>query len=265
MRKEFANYINSNNITYKYAKGMRDIIGKEFHNYHEIFLFKGGDAEFVSEKFRQRLIPDTLIIIPADFFHQFIVHGEESEYIRCVFNFDGTDELSELTDKKINDVRLIRANDEITDIFKKLNKCYEEYGDSHNSRIAAKAYLTLLLLLLDDTEKSSGIIPVTFNPITYSAVKYINHNIKKQLKISDIAKELHVSVSYLNHIFKADLQISVHKYILDKKFLLINRRITLGEVITHLASEYGFNDYSGFYKQYKKRFGVKPSATTVKK
>ena len=43
MSKEFEKIIKNDEIKFKYAKGMRDIIGKEIHIYNEIFFFLEGE------------------------------------------------------------------------------------------------------------------------------------------------------------------------------------------------------------------------------
>ena len=49
MAETFAKFLKTNEITFKYAKGMRDIQGSEFHLFNEMFFFMGNEAEFFSE------------------------------------------------------------------------------------------------------------------------------------------------------------------------------------------------------------------------
>ena len=126
MKEIFSKAIRSDNIFFKYAKGMRDIFGKEFHTYHEFFLFLGGEAEFISESNKVVLQKNTLVIIPKEKYHQFNVYCDESEYIRCVFNFSDMPEIEEIISQKINSICLIKANENILGIFKKtveLTRC----------------------------------------------------------------------------------------------------------------------------------------------
>ena len=63
-----------------------------------------------------------------------------------------------------------------------------------------------------------------------------------------------MSVSTFTQSFKRDMNISVYQYILRKKLILARQRIHEGESATAAAMSCGFNDYSSFYKQYKKMF-----------
>ena len=74
-----------------------------------------------------------------------------------------------------------------------------------------------------------------------------------------MAHRLSVSVSTLTQTFKKDMNISIYQYILRKKLILAQQKIQDGESVTSAAIQCGFNDYSSFYKQYKKMFGVMPS------
>jgi AraC-like DNA-binding protein len=56
-----------------------------------------------------------------------------------------------------------------------------------------------------------------------------------------------------------EMYISIHKFIVKKRLIQAHHRICAGEAVTVVAMECGFQDYSGFYKQYKKAFGFPPS------
>ena len=94
---------------------------------------------------------------------------------------------------------------------------------------------------------------------TEAAIKYIEENLTAQLNVEAIADACCVSPSTLSHIFKNEMQISVYRFCLQKKLLLAHDIITQGTPATTAAIECGFNDYSGFYKQFKKMFGFSPS------
>ena len=57
---------------------------------------------------------------------------------------------------------------------------------------------------------------------------------------------------------------SIHKYVLEKRLILANKKIRQSVNPTVAASECGFADYSGFYRQYKKMFGVSPAKSKTK-
>ena len=254
MNSEFAKFIKTDELTFKYAKGMRDILGREIHPYHEIFYYMGGDAKFVSESGTEELEPYTTIIIPKETFHCFI-NSEDKNYIRCVFNFWEIPELDLIISKKLNKI-FITKNEKISDIFMKLTEIADKEITDYEKKILMKSYFMQLLIYLE--EDGSSINNSKIHPITQKAIGYIKNNIDKKLNIKELARILFVSESHLSHVFKNDLHISIHRYILKIRLTAANKKIKNSVTPTQAAIECGFHDYSGFYKQYKKMFGVVP-------
>ena len=120
---------------------------------------------------------------------------------------------------------------------------------------------SVLVLLLDCLLAQKDIADTEYhqNAVVRCAIEYINGNLEQSLTIQEIAQACNTSVSSLSHIFKKEMYISVHKFILKKRLMQAYHRIRAGEMITTVALECGFRDYSGFYKQYKKAFGCSPT------
>ncbi len=262
MNNEFAKIIKTDELRFKYAKGMRDIVGKEIHKYHEIFFFLGGDAVFISENGKTPLSPDTAVIIPKDTFHCFTVIGNDCDYIRCVYNFTEVSGLNEIINKVCAGVRLIQS-EKITAGFTELTELAEADMPCLERDILIKALFARLLttLSLTDGEETSY---TAFTPLTTKVLKLIAKNRHSALSASGIAEELCVSVSHLEHVFKRDMNIPLHRYVLEKRLVRAKQLIAEGTSPTEAASVCGFGDYSGFYKQYKKYFGTAPSASKTR-
>ncbi|MBQ8837321.1 MAG: helix-turn-helix domain-containing protein [Clostridia bacterium] len=253
----FAEYIRSKDIIFKHAKGMRDIIGLEFHPYHEIFLFIGGDAEFISDSFRAPLSPRTVVIIPKESFHTFVVHGAEEDYHRYVFNFTDVPTLGKLIDEKMKSICLFPATDEMCALFEKLGENINE--DAYKRELRLRAVFTEVLLEAETSAYEHAATTSSVHPVITEAIRFINTNISSIATVEDVALAVNLSPSYLSHIFARELHISPHRYILEQKLILANRKIEGGTGAVQAAAELGFGNYSGFYKMYKKMFGFPPS------
>ncbi len=256
MHNEFAKFIKTNEIRFKYAKGMRDIIGNEIHPYHEIFFYMGGDARFISEEGTERLLPFTTVYIPKETFHSFDVLGKDCDYIRCVFNFDSVSELDEIISEKMKKIFILR-DETITNLFLQIKDITDTSMPEKEKNIVMKSVFAQILVYTMESEQY--LFESTIHPLTEKVLDYIENNINKSLNIKDIANELYMSESHLAHIFKRDLHIPVHKYILEKRLVLSNKKIKSGVNPTQAALDCGFQDYSGFFRQYKKMFGVSPA------
>lgn len=256
MSNEFANFLITKEIRFKHARGMRDIIGKELHVYHEILFFINGDTEFTSEYGRKRLSPHTAIVIPKNSFHCLTLLGEESEYERCVLNFDRVAELDEIIDDRMKNIFLV--NDErITDIFRKMSSLLTKPLPKNEKDIMLKALIASLLVILKPTEDRN--FDFSTSHYTSRIISYINKNIGSDLSAKRLASMMHISESHLLHTFKKDLHIPLHRYILEKRLICADGKIKNGSPAMQAALECGFSDYSGFYKQYKKMFGEAPT------
>lgn len=263
MSDVFEKYIKSDGLKFKHAKGMRDITGKEFHTYNEILLFIGGEAEFISEHIKQPLDPDTLVIIPKERFHQFYVSGPENNYHRCVLNFADIPQFEQLIKEVFYDVCVIPGiTEETAQLFSKLCRAAESDGPEYEKQIFFYAILAELLIEIKKNLKSKSnksVCDSSVNRFTAAALKYIEENTAEELNLGIISDYLHISASYLSHIFRKDLHISVYRYVLKKKLVLANNKINSGIPPMQAATQSGFKDYSGFYKMYKKEFGISPA------
>ncbi len=260
--EEFEKFIVTNEIKFKYAKGMRDIIGREIHIYHEILFLISGDTEFISEHGSIRLLPHTAVIIPKNTFHRFIVHEDEKNYCRCVLNFETVSDVDEIINEKLKDIAIIQDKT-IEQLFLQLRDIPTMPFSKAEKELLLKSFFSALIVFLKKSEASA--YKFSTNPVTANTIAYINQNIDKKLTVQQIATAQHISESYLAHIFKKDMHIPIHKYILEKRIFLADKKIKSNIPATQAAIECGFQDYSGFYKHYKKIFGVPPTGAKHQK
>ena len=124
----------------------------------------------------------------------------------------------------------------------------------------------VLNLLIDEIrrKKSTYIEKDPNDTLTKQVIEFINNNLTDNLNVNTIAQKLNVSSSTLMHTFKKNINISIHKYIIEKRLILAHSKISNGEYPVIASVESGFNDYSGFYRQYKKLFDITPSTHTRK-
>lgn len=254
MNTLFEHYIKTDDITFKYARGRSVKFGKEFHVFHEIILFMGGSAEFITESIHTKIAPNSLIVIPKETYHQVAIHEKQEDYCRCLINFYDIQELYDIVSEAMTRPIIMKADKGIEYLFEKLVK---NLSDRNSAKLLGSV---LVLLLSEITEKSNAqVFENSQNIYVTTAVKYINSNIQKKITVDEIAKECMISPSALSHIFKREMNIPLYKFIIKKRLINAYHKIMSGEAATVAAMECGFSDYSGFYKQYKKMFGISPS------
>lgn len=258
MKQVFEHIAKTPDIKFKHAKGMRDIFGKEFHQYHEIFLFISGDVSFTTEQETFRLTPYTLIIIPANTFHSFHVHGDEADYERYLLNFYNVKDIDLLILKNMDRISVISSppNQIINDL---ISLDHDKYSD-FEKELLLQARLTSILIEIGHIVPATTQITTKNSKITTACLKYINQNIHERITVDSLSKALNYSRSSITHAFSSDLKIPLYKYIIEKKLMHAHIDILNGMLPSTVCQKYSFSDYSCFYRHYKKRFGVSPSA-----
>lgn len=258
MKQLFKHYIKTENIIFKYASGESEKTGKEFHTFNEIILFLDGCAELIGENIHTKIEPNTLIVIPKETYHQVIIKDNPENYLRCTLSFFDDADTKSLT-QSLEKIKLIEYDSDFKYIFGKLIE--NSKTENALSQTALKAYLILILYEIG-LKKDIFIKETSQNLLITSVISHINENLSKNITIKEIAKAHNISSSSLSHLFKKEMNISIHKYIIKKRLITAHHQINSGISSTTAALECGFNDYSGFYKQYKKMFGYPPSKKT---
>ncbi len=146
--------------------------------------------------------------------------------------------------------------------------CQDEESADYEER--ASAVLGVLLLELykikERARNEGGSLPARSGSAKRSAetvrciVSYINENLTTIKNSDELARDLFFSKAYINRIFKQATGSSVWDYIVLKRLLLARSMLKEGKQACIVASVCGFCDYSSFYRQYRRRFGISPQA-----
>jgi len=91
-------------------------------------------------------------------------------------------------------------------------------------------------------------------------IDYIQTNINRNLRISEIADVFGYNPKYLSHLFAEIRGIPLKQYILNQKIDAANFMLSDNDkAVTEIASELGFSDVHNFARAYKKITGLTPS------
>lgn len=250
-------------ISFRYSKGASHMEGNEIHPYHEILYYMGGNATFVSEKFKEVLTPGTLLLIPKASYHQFIIHNQEA-YTRLVLNFSDAGEAESLSASILTGIRILRhPGSRLTKLLEQM--CQVVNSSDFPSKPDIRnifLYGTFLILFAElsredelisspQLREKDGIMP--------ECLHYIDRHFISDLSVKEVADQLNVSASTLAHTFKKELGISFYRYIIEKRLVHAHRLISEGHKPTQVYLECGYHDYPTFYKAYLKMFGCSPA------
>ncbi len=251
------------NISFRYTKGKVDIFAnKQFHNYYEFYLLLNGNVEFTNDHTRTKLAPNNLVIIPPGEYHRFVVSEDSTDiYKRCVLNvspelFGGTVLDEALCGKEL---LFLKPNDRIVENFLYLKNAMTKNNEKDFGFILSAIATDIVFLIKQNTALLENTSSHLLHPLSFQIMDYINQNYKSGITLNDIAKRFFLSVSSVSHIFKNNYGISIKKYITEKRMNQIHICLQNGEKPQEVASDFGFSNYSTFYRSYKGHFGTPPS------
>lgn len=90
---------------------------------------------------------------------------------------------------------------------------------------------------------------------------YIQDNIDRQINLLEISNYVGLSIGYLNSLFKNETKTTINQAIINERLELACRHLKQTDrQIKDIATILGYNDVNYFYFQFKKRYGITPSA-----
>ena len=152
-----------------------------------------------------------------------------------------------------------RPNDKTQNVFNNIIEAMTGPLMYEEKVILLRALITQLVLEKRQTEDVSTTSTTTQSSLISRAMSYIDANLRSDLTIQKIAKNLYVSESTLAHKFRKELNISVYHYIIEKRLSVVRQYVISGYTISQAASLSGFNDYASFFRIIKSHYGQNPS------
>lgn len=87
---------------------------------------------------------------------------------------------------------------------------------------------------------------------------YIEENLSQTLTLAEMAHHFYVSESTISQTFRKKLGVSFYQYVTQRRLIAAKTLIEQGLLLEDVAGRTGFRDYSGFYRTFKKEYGVSP-------
>lgn len=87
---------------------------------------------------------------------------------------------------------------------------------------------------------------------------YINQHYKEGISVSMIAEAFNIHKSYLSHLFTQHVGMSLWNYVILRRIHAFNDLLRKGVSIEEAAYQVGFQNYSNFFRLYKKHTGLTP-------
>lgn len=255
------------NYMYSYNKMKPKPFSTHLHKYYEFLYFAQGDATYVVEGVEYKAEDGDLFITCPGELHS-IVFKSGKDYERHFIQISeeylsdtGVDLLEPLRSKPFGkNNRISKSNLDRAEI-ERLFKGVGEYVTNRvpESDILIKSYIIQLLAMINKSLGSTENARETENERVSAAKDYINSNLCGDLSLDKIAESAFTDKYYLSHLFRKETGMAIKDYINMQKIALAKKLISQGRNASAVYSECGFNDYSSFYRAFKRLSGKSPT------
>ena len=222
------------------------------HFRFELIAIMSGSIDIVIEGHTYRCKRGDISIIPPLTYHNVTVSGE-SKYKRITALFDGGVLPQKISERLIDNVRAspIFSPASLPYLTDTLHGALEK-GEptSYSTLVDAIAMQMIYTCADEDISDRCGTEQAT--DTLKRAIEYVDLHITEKLSLESIAQALFISRSSLCHIFSERMQISPKQYIIQKKMAYANMLIENGASMTQAARAIGYDNYSNFYRMYRK-------------
>ncbi len=237
------------------------------HLNYEIYLFLEGDAKYIVEENVYPLSPGDIIVIRKNTLHRVYLNND-AKYSRMVMNIHP--DFFTSYDCPEYEAHFLLSSPAIgnkidADVAKKcglydalmrIKKYSNDFSDIYSPVIKA-LIIEVLFILNNIASFSKGVVP---DKQLSDIISYINRNFTKNISLNDIEKEFFISKYHLCHKFHEFTGLTVHQYITDKRLAMAKDLLKDGLSLGEAAFLSGFNNYSSFYRAYKKMYGSSPNS-----
>lgn len=237
-----------------------------FHNVYEIeYIFQVENAKFAFSGTKCAIQENTLIVCPPMTIHNVRLIKQQT-FDRIVIRFDEDfldDDLKGIL-KNAGGVYYLDEDNLIRRLFFALSNSENMFQKDEFQEIAVH-YLQIILRSLKYCVKTIEKPEINIaNEKINDILTYIDDNITQELNAEIIAQHFFVSTSWLLHKFKECVNISLKKYINQKKLIHIERLIKAGIPINKIVESHSYNSYATFFRQYKKYMQKSPATSKEK-
>ncbi|MCX7714932.1 MAG: AraC family transcriptional regulator [Clostridia bacterium] len=239
------------------------------HQYYEFLYFQRGNATYMVEDNSYEANCGDIFITRPNELHTIIFHTQEPyerQFIQISPFFlsdTGVDLLGFINHRAPGEYNKISA-----DLVQKyhLDKYFDNVRYYIENRLAesdimVKTYVIQFLVHLNSVFKEfeNGVLmQKKNNPKVDAIIEYINKNISRSISLDELADHFFLNKYYMCHMFKANMGLSVKEFINTRKIAMAKTLLKNCDDFTTVCFKCGFNDYSAFYKTFKRFTGVSP-------
>jgi AraC-like DNA-binding protein len=242
------------------------------HDYYEFYFFLEGEMSIMIEGMAYRLKPGDVVLIPPGISHYAKIHNTEVPYRRFVFwisrsyykHLIDSSEVYGYVLQYVNEAKENLFHNDIISFNTIQAKILQLMEEIQNKQFGWEEKITLcvndLMLHLNRIvyERNHTHSQTEEKSLYQNLIYYIDNHMEEELTLEQIARAFYVSKYHIAHVFKDNIGISLHQYIMKKRLKISKEAIESGMSIKEAFAMSGLNEYSSFFRAYKKEYGITP-------
>ncbi len=257
------------NYMYSYAESTSQGLAVHSHDYYEFLLFLRGDATYLVENSTYKAQNGDIFITSPGELHT-ISFNSECDYCRYFiqikrewimsFPYDLLRRIDRRRPGENN--RIPAALTEKYALLEFYEKIY--YYITHKlpeSEVMVQTYIIQFLAKINTIFKTelTHLDESGENKTVTRIKEYINRHFTENISLDELAGRFYMNKYHLCHIFKKETGLTIKEFINTRRIARAKSLLPEYKSVSDLCSVCGFNDYSTFYKTFKRFTGVSPT------
>lgn len=115
----------------------------------------------------------------------------------------------------------------------------------------------LRTIILENLSESN--FKIKDNSLINDVIAYINQNFSKEISLGEISKKFYMDKFYISRLFKQQVGVTIWNYVIFRRLMAFNDLICANTPIEEAYSRVGFQNYSNFFRLYKKHMNMTPT------
>lgn len=245
----------------------KDVFANHIHDCFELIYIVRGRFTFTAEGSTFFLKENDIICIPPNLFH--FLENLDQEFERYIIQIKSPALKKYLSVTKPCKY-YAKNNKEVLDTFSRFDSFYHLFhsNNKHLLRLTELLLEQMLILLTkiewSEMNESDYHLHASGNHVLDDIIEYINNNIENVRSLEQLANHFYISINQLNKIFLKNWHITPMKFIEYKRMVYAKTLIQKGTKPLVASQLLGYNNYSTFFRNYKKFNGISPTETFKK-
>lgn len=239
------------------------------HNVNEIFLCISDNINYYVDGKTYELNKYDIIITNNKEFHRPVLRIKDTyerkiiqfrkEYL-SFFDIPENNPIEIYESRMSGNNNVIKSSDTLENnliyYFMEIDKyCDKPCGDIMTRTLLLQLIIKLNTIIFESKKDKNTI---KSDPKILATLEYINDHLDTVINLDLLSNKFFINKYYLCHLFKKHMGITIIDYINLKRIERAKHLLLEGVPVTDACYLVGFNDYSNFYKKFKKIVGLSP-------